>query len=629
MLVVSRNRGFSLALVYGGVTSIFGYSLLVAFSSLFAVPWQVTNGVLALTLVAAMFVPAVRRSVTGALPEFLFASRRSWPALLVVLVIGLFQFGVAAIEPEQSIDGQLYHGPILANIVQSGSLWDWSAANQYIFYTDLTMAGGVNLATFTGQARFDNAVQVPHLLLLILIINWALSKRISSPFLRIALAGLIVSAPVIWLQPRVLYVDVAYGTAVVGAILLAVLVPDFRRFDVLVAGVLVAAVFATKPTGILTGLLLLAVLVVAVLIRRRVVSRIRSTNVVVILGFGVPLVLGMSFYIRNFIQFANPVYPVQAAFGPLSLPGIIDLSVFESGDRGSGLIDPSRIATYLGSVGYGMMHGVTKLDYDPRVGGFGYVTVFALIAALLLILLQVVARQRAGGGVRAPGPLWRAQIAIVLICAGVLLVQPSSFDARYTIGPTVGIITAVLMTSIAVLPAIAQLVIGLVVLVVAFGQVVWTEKHMYPGVQTELSILHGPISWQANTPGSPRPPGLQVAWLPEVSGKCVTIALQTSGGLTPSGMSENSSLGTLSYGLYGDELCNRVIPITLRDGQGPDPAADSATIASADYLVLYANDLGQWEAAVPDLSKCLTPVYSIQGAGDYLQNEVVMHNACN
>jgi hypothetical protein len=630
LLISTRRHRVSRGLVYGGIVAVYGYALVVSFFSLLAVPWQATNFFLAGALTISLAFGATRRAIAEGLGPLYLAVRTSWAAISIFASIVALHLLVAAMESELSIDGQLYHGPTLANIVQSGSLWGWSAPNQYLYYTDLTMAGGVNLATFTGPTQFDNAIQIPHLLLLIFIINWALSHRFTSSFLRVSLAALIASAPVIWLQPRILYVDLAYGVAVAASIFFVVFVREFRRFDVVVAGILVGAVFATKPAGILTGLILLSVLALVVFLRRRAMSRWRSTFVVMVVGIGLPLLMAMSFYIRNMIQFGNPVYPIQAKFGPILLPGILDLSVFTSGERGNGLIDPGRLISYAGSIGSGMLHGVTKLDYDPRVGGFGLVPLFVLALTLALIGVQIVLRMRARTASR--GTSWlqhgKAQCAIVALAGIILLVQPSTFDARYVVGPTVVLLTAALLTSAIALPTVLQLLAGGIALSIALGQVVWTERTMYPGIKVAIDLIQGPAIWQPNTPGNPRGHGLQVAWLPDNPERCVSIALQTSGGLTPVGMAERSFLATLSYGLYGAEFCNRVLPITLnRDGSG-DPAQDTAAVIGADYLVLYAGDVPAWEKDFPALARCLSEVDSIEGTDQYPQAVVVFHSAC-
>lgn len=630
VMLRTRNQGLSRALVDGGVVAAFGYALIVSFTSLLAVPWQATNVVLTLAVGVCMFFPRVRASLAEGFTLVVAAIRRSWPPVVIVGVVLVFLIAISAIEAELSIDGQLYHGPALANIVQSGSLWGWSATNEYVYYTNLSVAGGVNLASFAGDARFDNALQVPHLLLLVFAVNWALTRRFTAPFVRVSLALLVVSAPVIWLQPRILYVDLAYGSAVATLIFFAVLVREFRRVDVVIVGILLGAVFATKPTGILTGLFLLAVMVVVVIVRRRNAERRRGTVAAVMVGFGAPLLMATSFYVRNLFQFGNPVFPVKVSFGPISFPGILDLSVFASGERGDGLVDSGRWVSYAGSIASGMLHGVTKFDYDPRGGGFGMVPLVVLAIVVALGAVQLVVRIRAQESNGSWIGNWKIQLGIVSISAVILLVQPSTFDSRYVIGPTAALLAAALLTSTMAIPRIAQLFAGVVTLVVAFGQVVWTERTMYPGLQTAIDIMRGPSEWQPNTPGNPRGQGLQVAWLPNGPTECVSIAIQTAGGVTSAGFGEQSLLGTLSYGLYGEDLCNRVLPISLpkAGSDNGDIASNISAINGADFIVLYTADVHSWEDAFPELSDCLTKAYSIDGTETFPQSGVVFLNSC-
>lgn len=620
-LYAGRSRGLSRGLVYGGVVSIYGYALVIAFSSLLGIPWQITNGALAVALAVLATRASVRYVVQQELPGVLAKVRRSWAAAAIVAVVTAFTVFVSALEADLSIDGALYHGPVLANIVQSGSLWGWAAPNQYMYYTDLTMAGGVNLATFAGDARFDNAIQIPHLLLLITAISWVLGRRYRSTFARVSFAALIVTAPVIWMQPRILYVDLAYGTAVAVAILLIVCVREFAALDVTVAGVAIAAVFATKPAGILTAMILLTALAVAVFVRRGGFAQWRASLGLVAAGVGPALAMGTAFYVRNWVAFANPVYPIRAAFGPVSFPGIIDLSVFASGERGSGLIDFGRLVSYGDSLARGMFHGVDKPDYDPRAGGFGHVPLVVLGLALVMLAFALVWRMRGARNSEAQAIDWRGPLAMVGIVCVILIVQPATFDTRYVIGPTAVLLAAVLLVVAIPLPSLVQTTAGGLALVAAVTQVAWSEQSVYGGIKTSLDVMRGPAEWQPNSPaGLGSRQGLEVAWLPD---RCVTIALETIGGVTPSGMSEASYLGALTYGLYGDSLCNEVLPITLDDG-----IDDTSSLVGADYVVLYKDDVAAWTKEFPSTVQCLTASYEIAGTESYPQDEVVFRNMC-
>lgn len=622
--VLGPRQGFSRAVVVAGTVAIYGYALVISATSLWSMPWWVTNGLLTLGVVLALAVPRVRRALAAGLPLLGDAVRRSGGAVAIVVVVMLFHLAVAAVKPEISVDGQLYHGPALANLASRGSLWGWSATNEYVYYSDLTIAGGVNLAVFAGDARFDDALQVPHLLLLIAVINWALSHRYPSVFFRVALATLIVAAPVIWLQPRVLYVDVAYAAAVVAAVVVVVFSLRFGRLDLITGGILVGAVFATKPTGLLTGGLLLVALLAYALVRRRG-ARLRDTLVVVAATVGPPLAAASAFYVRNLVQFGNPVYPVSASLGPISFPGILDFSLFASGDRGNGFVDPSRLLIYLGAVADGMINGVSKLDYDPRSGGFGHVPLAILVIALGLIIWQIVARVR----LRERGiasSVWRSQLALVGLAAAILLVQPSTFDTRYVIAPTVVLLIAVLLTDVGPLTRRPQIVAGTLALVLAVLQACWTERTMYPGLSSIRELSRTADVWQPPTPGNPWGTTPAMRWLNANPGDCLSVAVQTSGGVTPTGMKEPSWTGTLSYALYGSSLCNSVTPI-VKGAESTERLA--AVLGNADYLVLYAADAKAWVDFFPELEDCLAEVGVVKGNAAYTEEVVVLRNDCD
>lgn len=627
MLVSSRGRSWSRAAVDGVIVAVPGFALIVALFALFSVRWQVVDLALAVGIAMAFLSRRLRDLVASGLPTLLRGIRGALAAVVVICSVIAFQLVVAMLKSEMSIDGQLYHGPTLAEIVSNGSLWGWHAPNQYMYYTDASMAGGVNLATFAGGANFDDALQVPDMLLLLLVINWVLSRRFASPFLRVSVAVLVVAAPVIWLQARILYVDLAYGAVVASAIFFVVTVSRFTRFDFVICGILLGAVFATKPTGILTGVLLLCAVVVAVVVRRRRTVPVRRTLADVLIGIGIPLVLSTSFYLRNLIAFGSPVYPVAVSLGPIKLPGILDLSVFTSGDRGNGLADPSRWGSYLQSMATGMLHGVTKLDYDPRAGGYGYVILLLLGVATALIVLQLLIRRTARSIDRSHPSTWRMQLGLLALAAAVILIQPSSFDTRYVIGPTVALLVAVLVTSVGPLPRSIQLVAAILALGLAAGQVWWTERHMYPGLGVINYLRQAPADVQPLTPGNPWGSNPDVAWMAEQPKKCLTIALQTAGGVTPTGMSEQSLLGTFPYGLYGSQLCNEVLPVTLSLHGAPN-ARVILQVRTAEFLVLYARDVARWVAAVPELAKCLRQVAVVPSSDGYPVADRIYQDTC-
>lgn len=629
------NRSVAFRALAGSVAATYGYGLAISAGMFLAIPWQFSNLVFALALSAALLSQSIRAQLRESISELLRTGRRNWAAASVLIGATVFQFFVAGLKPELSVDGQLYHGPLLSNLVSTGTLWGWSATNQYVYYTDLTMATTVNLATFTNFTWFDDAAQVPHLLVLMLAVNWGLRQRFSSAFLRVAIAALIVTASVIWTQPRVLYVDLAYGAAVTVAMLLIAMVRHWGTGETLLAGIAIAGALATKPAGVLTGAVLFFALVIALAVwAYRQYDTVRLAWVPLIRRIGlvvIPAVMGLAFYLRNFVSFSNPIYPVKASIGRIQFPGIIDMSVFTSGDQGSGFVDLSRLKSYLNNIRDGVLHGVTKLDYDPRSGGFGHMPEYLAIIVVILLLIELVIRIRARGSA-SPKPMrfWPMQLVMTALACTVLLVQPSTFDSRYVIGPTVVLaLVGALFTLGAVIPILLQTLVGVLALLLALVQVRWTEAHVYTGLKSVLDLRGLSATSQPLTPGNPWGSPLSLSWLPQ-DDSCRHIAIETQGGIAAWGNPEVSQLAILSYGLAGPRLCNTVVPVVLTQYETSSgvPTATTDPFGSASYFIANEEHVPNWTSSIARFGQCWTPIQQIPAFGYGSQNLVVFKNQC-
>jgi hypothetical protein len=539
-----------------------------------------------------------------------------------------FQSLIALLKPEVSIDGQLYHGPILGELISSNSIWGWIPLNQYVYYTDLTSVGGINLATFTGSTYFDDALQIPFLALLFLSINYVLSPRLRSPFLRFSIAFLISSAPVIWLQPRILYVDLAYAVAIVIPVFVITRRKKLDNYDLLIAIISIAGVLATKPSGLAAGLFLFSILFFRYIFGSD--QRLFSKRIMYFFCISIPvMVAGSLIYVRNLISFGNPIYPIKFSSSVINLPGIIDFNVFASGSRGTGVADLSRINDYFGSMFLGVFRGIQKFDYDPRDGGFGYIPLAVVAIVCLFQILQLSVSVFTGKKLRNPFTLTSVYMALIALV--LTAIQPSSFDSRYVIAPTVILLCSIALINFEIETHKIHTIVASFAVFLAVLQIIWTEVNMYPGINSIRELKHLSSEWQPVTPGNLWGDSSKMSWLENAKNNCSSISVEYSGGLTENGMNEPSFLGVFSYGLYGKYLCNRVIPRIYAQNkpiENDQLQKRYSLIENDDFFILYTSHMAEWKSKLNNFDNCWETVQEIKGTDDYLEALTVLKNKC-
>lgn len=622
----------SKSLFYAAVASVFGYSLVLLGFMTIGIPWGTTNVFIFLALLAFIVLnTAFQKKLYSSILNLFASFSSNLGAVAIAIVLIAYTLLIASLKSELSVDGQLYHGPVLAQLIQQGTVWGWSYPSEYLFYSDLTMVSGINLATFTGVTNFDDAIQVQHLFVLFLGINWALSRRYSSSFARACFALLLLAAPVIWLQPRILYVDLAYGTAVASSILLLALNNNFRKIDLLIIGSSIGAVVATKPAGVLTGALLSVVCIALIFIHgSKLQTRKLRESIFAVITFIIPVLFGFGFYIRNFVQFGSPTFPVKTDFGPFHFFGILELSTV-SGDPSGKTFDISRFFMYLNGLAAGATGGFSKLDYDPRLGGFGFVPLIVLIIALLVFASELFSRIGKRNALESILKHWKPQIGIVALVFVLISIQPAPTNSRYVIGPTIALEVAVLLITSGITVKAIQIVWAVIAFLLAMAQIGWIEKNMYPGLLNILDLRKTSTAYQPISPGNPWGQGKSISWLPQ-SDDCYRIAIETSGGVTSGGLMESTRIATFPYGLYGDRLCNSVNTISERqyfdekgnfiENYGQD------RLFTSQYLVVYSNHAENWISRSQLERNCFKAIATIEGDVEYPQNETVLQNIC-
>lgn len=636
--VTYRARALIEAVVFGLILALFGYSLVLTSLMFFGVHWALINLLLVCILPLLFIRVATRRAVADFLAELKFAVRRH--SHLVVIAAGLLLYLVLSslLSPEFSVDGQLYHGPVLAHLGSTGSLWGWTVLNEYQWYTSLGMVSGLNLAFTTPGVLFDDAIQIPYFFMLFLATVWGLRKATPHVGLRFSIALLLVSAPVVWFQAKIMYVDLVYGAGILVAILLLSGVDRFRKTEFLVIGVALGGVMATKPAGLLASVALGCFLLVRLLVESIKDRQELRVNVVRFLGITVPSAfLGFSFYARNWLSFDNPMFPVAVSVGPVHFPGIVNLDVFASGERGDGVFDLGRLATFFQGIIQSVVSGPTRQMSDHRdtgIFGFSLTVLFGVLVVFAVVLLiNQIARKGKFG--LAGYSLGRFVGVSLLASALVLSLQPSTFDPRYVIGPVFAL--AILLFTLLRIPQDWKKfanVTAASLIVFSLLYIAWTDWRGNPGIKTVADLRTLPASDQPLTPGNLWSRSDKLLWLPKTNAECFTIAIETKGGVSEGGMQERSLLGSLSYGLYGESLCNRVESVSPDTSVSSDSISaiqvtrDGTSLHWFDYFVVYSENTEERLSQLNVSHICWVEEAVIPADGRWSQGVTVLRNLC-
>ena len=544
---------FGQAALIAGSSVFFGSHLMIAWGLFLSLPIWSTQLVLVVCALAAGGLGFRQLRVDLGF-RHVFASKRFWGFLGILIVPHAL---AVTIKAESSVDGLLYHGPVLANMLQRGSLWAWSEPNGYIYYTDLSMVQAAIQARLTPFPIFEDGAQIGYFALLILAILATVRLFTGlKPIHYIAIA-LMLTAPVIWLQPRMLYVDVAFGASIVVFVVLTIaqiVRPTGSKWEIVALGMSLGSVMAVKPVGLVASTVLAFSYLFLWAVSRRTgfISgpRVKLWRVFAVLTGSL---LGLVFYARNWIQFGNPIFPVSLQLLGFSLPGEIVFDSFLEGSLQENYL--TRVGAFFSGLSDGALFGPEKADYDPRGGGFGFsVWILLMIAVALLYALSKKGQGRSGviPHLQQRG-IWSAFLIVVSLI--LVAVQPDSGNSRYVIASFV-LISLAGVIWIDLLGQKIQFVASVVFTVLVSVNIFSSEVRFHGGLGSILYVMSVSQPYQPSGPGNPRGVGDEFSWLTQ--GTSQNIYVESEGGLGPSGMIESTRIMQQSYPLYGHCLCNDV-----------------------------------------------------------------------
>jgi hypothetical protein len=417
------------------------------------------------------------------------SGRRFWPAVVVVgwsLSVWLRLVVLAWRRPVYDWDGLYYHLPALQGWAQAGRV-AWLDNVPDIPYANGYPGGMEVLSLVVRSSAFVDGVNLllwPLGALGLTVIAGRLGAKGIWRWLPAALGA---GVPALVVQSCTCYTDVGFAAAVTAALaatLLFVFAQDIRlRARAVVLGAALGLVLATKGTGAPFALILGTVAVGGCAVRERwrpVAAGVAAAVIAVLVGG--------SWYVRNYEHTGNPLFPIAVRLGPWELA---------AGSDPAALVDPN-LPPWLVSVPRPLRPlrcwaepgtPVTQADAST---GLGWLWIAGGLPAALWAL-----RRR------------RFDPALVLVATGalLLLVHPAPWWSRQTLWlhaiglPCLALALAKMPRPLAVALALA-----------AAGIAVWEGESALAGERSRGRTDAGYVStWDYYFPTVPTAPGFDRA----------------------------------------------------------------------------------------------------------------------
>jgi hypothetical protein len=490
-----------------------------------------------------------------------------------VLLVTAWLLGTSVLaaldKPVDEWDSLMYHGPAAANALAHGSLFGWHSPVGWVYYPDLAAIQGAVTAVVVGSTDLLDAVQVPFAGLLVLVM-WAWASDGRTRILPGSLAVGVIALPVVFPQLRAMSIDVVFAsTGLFGLWCLALWWKRGRAAGYLAAGAAgLGAMAASKPSGL--GLLVIALGLLGLwLVVRRPAGAVRTAAV----AAAAVWVGAAPFYLRNLIEFGNPLYPISVGAGPITLPGLVGVDAFRVDNPA--FADTPGPLQFFQSLWMSMTDPPNGITHDVRAGGFGRPVVVFALAALLALLFVAIApvRRRLVAGV----------LPILVPAVAFLLVQPQSWYPRYSILPFALLVVAaalVLGRALRPLAVVLPLSVGLLIawpLVAADS-----DRRMWHGRDNLARLAAESPAWNTGVDGYASAYHDAYRFLDGAPcGTRITVVANHE---------HNGLYSQFNLPLWGEGLCNDVRVIRLEPGRDLTAAAVQAelrrALETADYVVV-------------------------------------------
>lgn len=556
--------------LYALIVCFMGIPLIIQLFFFLKLPLALFNILIfTITIIGTLYY---RKKIKFSAREYIRKVKENIISVSVPLIIVAYFYYVAATSKLFNIDGLLYHGPLLANLTQN-KFWGMNLINQYSSFTELGLLASINLIKSTEEVILDDSVSIPFYLIMLLAMVAILRNNTNSNKIVITIYSLtILSAPVIWMQNKVLGTDLSYAAAVVALLYCLTKISANKNLELFIFGIVLAFMIGSRPNSIIFAVLISPFILTWILVYKKV-EVVRT-----IFLFTIAYILGSLAMFRNLIEFRNPFYPIQANIAGYNFEGPVSQDIYQDPGSPTGtVINLNRIYDFASSIYLGSIKNVTKLDYDPRETGFGRV----LLGVCLVLLVSSIAKTYRKKVEERNNSKQKEIIGIGTIFILIyLLSQRNSFDSRYTISAFV-ILSLIIFCLISIIGYARYLVYALLPCLL-ISSIYYNETRLEPNGSKKLltEIKFGNVS-----------DGFE--WLSQ-EGKCKSIIIQTNGGLGKDGIKESAPLNILYYPYFGNRLCNSIFAFTEKNkdiyGNIISDTQWNTLLNKSDYLVVYTKD---------------------------------------
>ncbi|MBC8412230.1 MAG: hypothetical protein ISR96_07190 [Nitrospira sp.] len=350
-------------------------------------------------------------------------------AVMLVIITGCWLIFLGWLMPSSSWDSLWYHLPMVGYIMQNGAIAPVeinSFIEQFINYfpQNMELLFLWNIVFMKDDVIVD-LTQMAFIPFAMISVYGISTKMGVSRHNALYASLLFFFTPIMLMQSVTNYIDVMISALFLIAVNFLfpsshfnTMRPESRRLCLVLGGLTTGLLFGSKGSGVIfAAVLYLPAMYLAArssLIRGQV--KWFSTAGYCTVYFLLPVLLtGGYWYLRNWLAYGNPLYPMHISFAGFTIFKGIYSGMIESA--------PAAVASLplLLRPLYVWLEGLARYSYDSRVGGLGPIWFIQLLPAMFIMAALALYKKRF------------EYLALIVLAALVFIFHPRHWTPRYVI----------------------------------------------------------------------------------------------------------------------------------------------------------------------------------------------------